>query len=78
MWRLGIAVRSVVLRMFHNLNKFKNYVPGFICLHHTFGRPLEWNPHMTDSVLLDMHYFLIEEDDLGDDEFEEGFYTGLF
>lgn len=29
---------------------------------------------MTDSDLLDMHYFLIEDDDLGDDEFEEGFF----
>lgn len=29
---------------------------------------------MTDSDLLDMHYFLTEDDDLGDDEFEEGFY----
>ena len=30
--------------------------------------------NMTDSDLLDMHYFLIEYDDLDDDEFEEGFY----
>lgn len=30
--------------------------------------------NMTDSDLLDMHYFLTEDDDLGDDEFEEGFY----
>ena len=30
--------------------------------------------NMTDSDLLDMHYFLIEDDDLEDDEFEEGFY----
>lgn len=29
---------------------------------------------MTDSGLLDMHYFLIEDDGLDDDEFEEGFY----
>lgn len=29
---------------------------------------------MTDSDLLDMHYFLIEDDDLDEDEFEEGFY----
>ena len=28
---------------------------------------------MTDSDLLDMHFFLIEDDDLEDDEFEEGF-----
>ena len=30
--------------------------------------------NMTDFDLLDMHYFLIEDDDLDDDEFEEGFY----
>ena len=30
--------------------------------------------NMTDSDLLDMHLFLIEDDDLDDDEFEEGFY----
>lgn len=30
--------------------------------------------NMTDSDLLDMHYFLIEDDDLDGDEFEEGFY----
>lgn len=29
---------------------------------------------MSDSDLLDMHYFMIEDDDLDDDEFEEGFY----
>ena len=29
---------------------------------------------MTDSDLLDMHYFLTEDDDLDDGEFEEGFY----
>ena len=29
--------------------------------------------NMTDSDLLDMHYFLTE-DDIFDDEFEEGFY----
>jgi len=40
------AVRSVVLRMFFNMNKSMNFVPGFICVLHTFGRPLEWNPHI--------------------------------
>ena len=29
---------------------------------------------MTNSALLDMHYFLTEEDEFDDDEFEEGFY----
>ena len=40
------AVRSVVLRMFFKLNMSRNFVPGFICVLHTFGRPLEWNPHI--------------------------------
>ncbi len=40
------AVRSVVLRMFHNVNKSENFIPGFICVLHTFGRPLYWNPHI--------------------------------
>ena len=34
--------------------------------------------NMTDSDLLDMHYFFTEDDDLDDDEFEEGFYIDLF
>ena len=32
---------------------------------------------MTDSDLLDMHYFMIEDDDLDDDEWERGFYIDL-
>ncbi len=34
--------------------------------------------NMTGSDLLDMHYFLTEDDDLDGDEFEEGFYIDLF
>ena len=30
--------------------------------------------NMSDSDLLDMHYFLTEDDDLDDDELEDGFY----
>ena len=30
--------------------------------------------NITDSDFLDMHYFLTEDDDLDDDEFEERFY----
>lgn len=54
------AVRSVVLRMFHQINKSKNFVPGFICVLHTFGRPLEWNPHI---------HCLITEGGFSDDGF---------
>lgn len=40
------AVCSVIQRMFLKVNKSKNFTPGFICVLHTFGRPLEWNPHI--------------------------------
>ena len=40
------AVQSVILHMFNKINKSQNFVPGFICVLHTFGRPLEWNPHI--------------------------------
>ncbi len=40
------VVRSVILKLFHKMNKGKNFVPGFVCVLHTFGRPLEWNPHI--------------------------------
>lgn len=54
------AVRSVILRMFHKINKSKNFVPGFICVLHTFGRPLEWNPHI---------HCLVSEGGFSDDGF---------
>ena len=40
------AVRSVVLRLFHKDNKTELFTPGFICVLHTFGRDLKWNPHI--------------------------------
>ena len=40
------AVRSCVLRMFLKDNKKENFTPGFICVLRTFGRDLEWNPHI--------------------------------
>ena len=40
------AVRSVILRMFHKDNKTELFTPGFICVLHTFGRDLKWNPHI--------------------------------
>ncbi len=40
------AVESVVHRLFNKLNKSKNFTPGYILVLHTFGRPLEWNPHI--------------------------------
>ena len=46
--------------MFQNINKSKNFTPGFICVLHTFGRPLEWNPHI---------HCLISEGGLSDDGF---------
>ena len=32
--------------MFHQRNKSENFTPGFICVLHTFGRDLKWNPHI--------------------------------
>lgn len=40
------VVHSVILRMFHKENKTKLFTPGFICVLHTFGRDLKWNPHI--------------------------------
>ena len=40
------SVRSVVLRLFHKDNKSELFTPEFICVLHTFGRDLKWNPHI--------------------------------
>lgn len=40
------SVRDVVLRMFYDMNKSESFTPGFICVLHTFGRDLKWNPHI--------------------------------
>lgn len=40
------SVRDVVLRMFSKMNKTEFFTPGLICVLHTFGRDLKWNPHI--------------------------------
>ena len=40
------AVNSVVSRMFLKDSKSECFTPGFICVLHTFGRDLKWNPHI--------------------------------
>jgi hypothetical protein len=40
------AARDVISRMFYRLNKSENFTPGFLCVLHTFGRDLKWNPHI--------------------------------
>lgn len=40
------SVNSVVSRMFHKDNKSELFTPGFICVLHSFGRDLKWNPHI--------------------------------
>ena len=40
------SVRDVILHMFRKLNKAEHFTPGFICVLHTFGRSLQWNPHI--------------------------------
>ena len=42
------------------------------------GMTTELVKGMTDSALLDMHYFLTEDDDWDVDEPEEGFYIDIF
>ena len=44
------SVRDVVLRMFSKMNKTENFTPGLICILHTFGRDLKWNPHIHDLI----------------------------
>ena len=41
---LFYAANSVVSRMFHKMNKSKNFTPGFIMVLPTFGRDLKWIP----------------------------------
>ena len=52
------SVASVISRMFFELNKSKNFTPGFIMVLHTFGRDLKLNPHI---------HCLISEGGLSDD-----------
>ena len=40
------AVQKVVLRMFFKVSKSENFVPGFVCVLHSFGRSLQLNPHI--------------------------------
>jgi hypothetical protein len=40
------AATKTVFHYFSNRNKVQNYVPGMICVLHTFGRDLKWNPHI--------------------------------
>ncbi len=54
------AVNSVILHMFHKMNKSMNYTPGFILVLHTFGRDLKWNPHI---------HCLVSEGGLSDSNF---------
>lgn len=54
------AVTSVVSRLFHKMNKSKNFTPGFIMVLHTFGCDLKWNPHI---------HCLISEGGYSDDGF---------
>ena len=59
------AVTSVVSRMSFNLNKSRNFTPGFIMVLHTFGRNLKWNPHI---------HCLISEGGYSDDDFWRNIY----
>jgi hypothetical protein len=55
------AASETVLSWFHDLNKSQNYKPGMICILHTFGRDMKWNPHIhalcTEGALGDADVF---------------------
>ena len=40
------SVNSVLTRLFHKDNQSELFTPGFICVLHTFGRDLKWNPYI--------------------------------
>lgn len=40
------AASTAVLSWFYQLNKSQNFKPGIMCVLHTFGRDLKWNPHI--------------------------------
>jgi len=43
---LFTAASQTILSYFYDLNKSQNFKPGIICVLHTFGRDLKWNPHI--------------------------------
>jgi hypothetical protein len=47
------AAANTVMFCFNRRSKSENYIPGMICVLHTFGRDLKWNPHI--------HMILCEE-----------------
>jgi hypothetical protein len=40
------AAAETVTYRFNSRNKSESYIPGMICVLHTFGRDLKWNPHI--------------------------------
>ena len=54
------------------------YLYGMVVKNPPEGMTAKLVKNMSDSDLLDMHYFLTEDDDWDGDEPEEGFYIDLF
>lgn len=44
------SVRDAILRMFSKMNKSENFTPGIVCVLHSFGRDLKWNPHIHSLI----------------------------
>lgn len=40
------AASQTIFAWFYSQNKSENFTPGFVCVLHTFGRDLKWNPHI--------------------------------
>ena len=54
------------------------YLYGMVVKNPPEGMTAKLVKNMSDSDLLDMHYFLTEHDDWDGDEQEEDFYIDLF
>lgn len=60
------SVADCIFFTFRKLNKTENFTLGFICVLHTFGRNLQWNPHIhvliivTKTMLLLLKPFLLQ------------------
>ena len=40
------SVNELISAYFDKINKKEHFTPGFVCVLHTFGRDLKWNPHI--------------------------------
>jgi hypothetical protein len=58
------AAAETIFYYFKKRNKNQNYIPGMICVLHTFGRDLKWNPHI---------HMILSEEAVGDSNIWKSF-----